>query len=355
MMAEPAQDNLVIGNTKEYTTVVIRADGVDPNFQMKSLRVVNLLTFTFLTVNFNKYKILEGQTQNINKAISDLELLGIDLIFEGGKINLEKFKELVTEKCKGYDIKKELKLSQKYLGKALNLVFESNEPVIYSIPPQSVIKIGESKFQFQHSTQQITQYPVLIADMSDATNYYLLKECGEELTKITSSVLGEGSFSVLARLLSMNGHDFVSSRDLMKLGIKEGNNLTCDLLVSDIYGESASAINLPGEIIASVFGKPDHTFSSREDKLKSLIILHCMDIANVTGLLVKIHKAKNALFLMPNLEGQTRGAAIESYLSTCLDFYWAENKPEQILFFGSEEKNDNKIEAKYLSSIGQLI
>lgn len=164
--------------------------------------------------------------------------------------------------------------------------------------------------------------------MRDATNYFIIKEKGGDMKKITSSLLGEGSFSSLARLICMSGDDLVNSRDLMNLGIKEGNNLTCDLLVSDIYGESASAINLPGEIIASCFGKPDHTFSSREDKLKSLIILHSLDICNVAGLLSQIHKIKNVVFLMPNLEGSTRGGSIESYLSTSLDFLWPESTQE---------------------------
>jgi pantothenate kinase len=176
-------------------------------------------------------------------------------------------------------------LTRNHLGKAVNLLIESGDPFFYSIPPQSVIKIGESKFRGEQRTETEMEFPLLVADMRDATNYFVIKERGGDMTKITQSPFGEGSFSALAKLLCMSGDDLVRSRDLMNLGIKEGNNLTCDLLVSDIYGESASAINLPGEIIASCFGKPDHSFSSREDKLKSLIILHSLDICNVASLL----------------------------------------------------------------------
>lgn len=158
---------------------------------------------------------------------------------------------------------------------------------------------------------------------------------------IIQSPLGEGSFCQIMRLFNSGEQEIANSLELLKIAIAEGNNLQCDLLVADIYGESAKAINLPGEIIASCFGKPDHSFCSLEDKIKSMMIMHCLDICNVAGLLCTIHKIQNIIFLLPNLEGEGRGSSIESYLSTSIGFLWPESSQDQKLFIGAEEGNKN--------------
>jgi pantothenate kinase len=186
-----------------------------------------------------------------------------------------------------HDYKEEYEDIKKYLNSALNLVIDCEEPLFYSVPAQSVIKIGESFYKGKSKDHNISEYPLLIADTRSATNYFLVKEKGAEMTKITSSILGEGSLSQLGRLLLSSGDSSING--IVEKGIKEGNNLNCDLLVSDIYGESAKAINLPGEIIASCFGKPDYSFSSKGDIVKSLIIMHSLDISNITALLAQIH------------------------------------------------------------------
>lgn len=254
-----------------------------------------------------------------------------------------------------YSQQEELQSVSKHLQKSLQALLDSQMSYFYSIPPQSVIHIGSSTYKGQNSDVKITDYPLLIADLRAATNYFMIRAQGEKLEQLTQSPLGEGSFITLAKLLSVSEGQADSVSNLVAAGIYSGNNLTCDLLVADIYGEAAKAINLPGEIIASCFGKPDHSFSSREDKIKSLILMHCLDICNVAGLLCRIHQVKHAIFLLPNLETDSRGGSIESYISTSLSFLWPGSEQHQTVFLGSAMDSDERIESKYLTGIGLLL
>lgn len=346
------KDNISISSTKECICVVLRLSKL-PAEKLKLLKQQILGNHVFLMANFEKYPLSIGQSIIMDTLVNELKVLQIQFQKNGNPITPEEIKNEILNLSISHDYKEEYEDIKKYLNSALNLVIDCEEPLFYSVPAQSVIKIGESFYKGKSKDHNISEYPLLIADTRSATNYFLVKEKGAEMTKITSSILGEGSLSQLGRLLLSSGDSSING--IVEKGIKEGNNLNCDLLVSDIYGESAKAINLPGEIIASCFGKPDYSFSSKEDIVKSLIIMHSLDISNITALLAQIHQVQTVLLLQPNLEGEVRGAGIESYLSSCLAFQWQKSQTDQILFLGTNDKSQSKIKGKYLVGIGMLI
>lgn len=74
-----------------------------------------------------------------------------------------------------YRQQEELSEMKKYLGKGLNSLLSSKENYFYSIPPQSVIQIGLSDYKGLNTSVKVTEYPLLIADMRAATNYFIVR------------------------------------------------------------------------------------------------------------------------------------------------------------------------------------
>lgn len=89
--------------------------------------------------------------------------------------------------------------------------------------------------------------------------------------------------------------------DILKLA-EAGDNRNVDLMVADIYGGSASNINLQGDVIASSFGKINDLihlnkieqlkyifdlYFRKEDIAKSLLLMVCFHISQLAFLVSK--------------------------------------------------------------------
>ena len=141
-----------------------------------------------------------GSIDSIGELVKDLQTFGAELYHEGKY--LKDIHNFFSEAAASYSQQEELQRLHNYLQKGLEAVLESKMNYFYSIPPQSVIHIGSSTYKGINNDVKISEYPLLIADLRAATNYFIIRTEGGDLEHITQSPLGEESFSHLARLLA---------------------------------------------------------------------------------------------------------------------------------------------------------
>ena len=137
-------DNLAIGNTKEYVTLVVKVQEQYSQLP-ENMNQVILADKVFITANFDKHGLSLDNTDSLEESVKFFEDSGIELVNSGEKI--ENLKNLVLEESKkpGVSLIQNQDL-QTQLITGLRALIDSNEPTFYSIPAQSVVKIGESKF-----------------------------------------------------------------------------------------------------------------------------------------------------------------------------------------------------------------
>jgi len=142
-------------------------------------------------------------------------------------------------------------------------------------------------------------FPYLLVNIGSGVS--IVKVLSEtQYERVGGTSMGGGTFWGLGSLLtSAKGFD-----DLLELATK-GHHQNVDMLVRDIYGGAYEALKLPGDLIASSFGKTvrsprdDHHHAGRfaeEDIAKSLLHMISNDIGQIASLYAKLNGLKKIYF-----------------------------------------------------------
>ncbi|KAK7582669.1 hypothetical protein V9T40_014114 [Parthenolecanium corni] len=121
-------------------------------------------------------------------------------------------------------------------------------------------------------------------------------ELEEKYERIGGTATGGGIFWGLGSLLTKTkGFD-----ELLKLAEK-GEHRHVDLLVRDIYGGDCKVLGLPGDVIASSFGRVCHSRETNEnvtnkDIARSLLFVISNDIGQIASLYAMMNNLKKVYF-----------------------------------------------------------
>ena len=119
--------------------------------------------------------------------------------------------------------------------------------LITGIPKEIFVSREDGSTEFQDTHFDV--YPYLLVNIGSGVS--MVKISGEkEYERVGGTSMGGGTLFGLLTLLT--GAD--TYEDMLGLSEK-GDNANVDLLVKDIYGQGYESIGLPGDIIASSFGK----------------------------------------------------------------------------------------------------
>lgn len=168
------------------------------------------------------------------------------------------------------------------------------------------------------------EYPYLLVNIGSGVS--ILKVEGEDkFERVGGTAMGGGTFWGLGSLLTKaRGFD-----ELLQLAEK-GEPKNVDLLVQDIYGSGYEKIGLPGDLIASSFGKaartknqgPAHDAVSEEDIAKSLLIMISNDIGQIAYLQSQVHGVNKIIFGGFFIRGQKTTMHTITYAIN----YWSKGK-----------------------------
>ena len=119
--------------------------------------------------------------------------------------------------------------------------------LITGVPKEVFVSSGDGSIQYQDTRSEI--YPYLLVNIGSGVS--VVKISGEkEYERVGGTSLGGGTlFGLLTLLTGADTYD-----DMLALSEK-GDNANIDMLVKDIYGQGYEKIGLPGNIVASSFGK----------------------------------------------------------------------------------------------------
>lgn len=131
-MQQSTRNNLAIGVTKEYVTIVIKLPDLLEN-KFKILRKFVLKEHVFLLGSLDKHELSIGNQDSLDLIISEIAELKLELKSEGVKVT--DIKEAILEKSKTHVIEKEFELVNEHLGKVVSMLIDSDESFFYSIPP----------------------------------------------------------------------------------------------------------------------------------------------------------------------------------------------------------------------------
>lgn len=165
--------------------------GNDKHFLVAKVRREHL-TEKFISEKASHTKSNSGTKSEFQNIVEDLRSLNLEYFSNNEKVeNPEVF---LFANASRYSQQEEFDSLNDNLQIAIEALIDSETSFFYSIPPQSVIQIGLSTYKGLNSSVRVCEYPLLIADLRAATNYFILKEKGAKLEHITQSPLGEGSF-----------------------------------------------------------------------------------------------------------------------------------------------------------------
>ncbi|KAK3096188.1 hypothetical protein FSP39_024183 [Pinctada imbricata] len=153
---------------------------------------------------------------------------------------------------------------------------------------------GQPEYKFQGVDPNI--FPYLLVSIGSGVS--LVKVEGEDkYERIGGTSTGGGTFWGLGSLLTK-----AETFDEL-LGLAEkGDHRDVDMLVKDIYGGDYASIGLPGDIIASSFGKAARSPKvsekafKEEDIARSLLLSISNDIGQIAYLQAKLHGLKKIYF-----------------------------------------------------------
>lgn len=155
---------------------------------------------------------------------------------------------------------------------------------------------GTPEYKFQGTDHDI--FPYLLVNIGSGVSLVKV-ESERKFSRIGGTSSGGGTFWGLGSLLTKAK----TFDELLKLA-ETGDHRKVDMLVKDIYGGSYSTIGLPGDVIASSFGKaawsPRDMTEERSfkeaDIARSLLLSISNDIGQIACLHAKIHGLKKVYF-----------------------------------------------------------
>ncbi|XP_077987718.1 4'-phosphopantetheine phosphatase-like [Glandiceps talaboti] len=227
-------------------------------------------------LDFVKQNLIESKDQISGKVIKAT----------GG--GAHKYMDLIKDKL-GLDVDKEDEMD--CLIKGCNFLLKN-------IPDEAYGYIRHANPQYQFQTAEPNIFPYLLVNIGSGVSIVKV-ESDDKFERIGGTAMGGGTFWGLGSLLTnATGFD-----DLLKLATK-GDHRNVDMLVKDIYGGAYSALGLPGDLLASSFGKTvrnsleqgEGAGYSQEDIAKSLLHMISNGIGQIACLYANLHRMKKVYF-----------------------------------------------------------
>lgn len=231
--------------------------------------------FLSTCLDFIQQNLLEGSSSSKDRT------------FKASGGGVHKYKELITEKL-GPHISEEDEIHCLIKGCIFLLKNIPDEAFLYQ-------RYGNPEFKFQGVDPDI--YPFLLVNIGSGVSIIKV-ESENNFSRIGGTSIGGGTFWGLGSLLT-GGKSF---DELISLAEK-GDNRQVDMLVQDIYGSYSQLINLPGDIIASSFGKAARSLRDKtdeqfkqEDVVHSLLLCISNDVGQIASLYAQLHSVNKVYF-----------------------------------------------------------
>ncbi|XP_046667843.1 4'-phosphopantetheine phosphatase [Homalodisca vitripennis] len=196
-----------------------------------------------------------------------------------------RYADLLHEKL-GLSVDKEDEMACLIKGCNFLLKNISDEAFIYH-------RHGDPEYEFQLADPNI--FPYLLVNIGSGVSIMKV-ESEDKYERIGGTATGGGTFWGLGSLLTKaKGFD-----ELLELAEK-GDHRHADMLVRDIYGGDYQTLGLPGDLIASSFGKVcpkrgNEVQCSEEDVARSLLFTISNDIGQIACLYAMMHKLNKIYF-----------------------------------------------------------
>ncbi|KAK7602808.1 hypothetical protein V9T40_006782 [Parthenolecanium corni] len=196
-----------------------------------------------------------------------------------------KYTDLIQEKL-GLSVDKEDEMACLIKGCNFLLKNISDEAFVYH-------RNGNPEYEFQTAHTNI--FPYLLVNIGSGVSIMKV-ESEEKYERIGGTATGGGTFWGLGSLLTKaKGFD-----ELLKLAEK-GEHRHVDLLVRDIYGGDCKVLGLPGDVIASSFGRVCQSRETNEnvtdeDVARSLLFVISNDIGQIASLYAMMNNLKKVYF-----------------------------------------------------------
>ncbi|XP_054271885.1 4'-phosphopantetheine phosphatase isoform X2 [Macrosteles quadrilineatus] len=197
-----------------------------------------------------------------------------------------RYADLLQEKL-GLSVEKEDEMGCLIKGCNFLLKNISDEAFIYH-------RHGDPEYDFQLADPDI--FPYLLVNIGSGVSIMKV-ESEDKYERIGGTATGGGTFWGLGSLLTKaKGFD-----ELLELA-EQGDHRHADMLVRDIYGGDYQTLGLPGDLIASSFGKvcpkrgDQGQQCSEADVARSLLFTISNDIGQIACLYAMMHKLNRVYF-----------------------------------------------------------
>lgn len=282
-----------------------------------------------IDIGLSLTKIAYYSTVSYRKALYENDGLGNSgerayKVHEGNRLHFIKFETRYIENCLDF-LKENLVHVEKFHGKSikvtgggsykytpllqekLGLLVDKEDEIgclikgcnflLKNIPCEAFEfeRHGNPEYKFQKAGPNI--FPYMLVNIGSGVSI-LKVESNDVFERVGGTATGGGTFWGLGSLLTKRkGFD-----ELLQLA-ERGDHRNVDMLVKDIYGGDYSSQGLPGELIASSFGKAvtgcdnkGHPTYSEADLARSLLFTISNDIGQIASLYATIHKIDTVYF-----------------------------------------------------------
>ncbi|EKX74078.1 hypothetical protein BEWA_041160 [Theileria equi strain WA] len=145
---------------------------------------------------------------------------------------------------------------------------------------------GDSNANDEHSECNLKlNYPIILVLLDSSVTYYLVDDREKQVKFLGNSPIGPVSllslFKLFANRTGQSQRNF--SLDYIIELAKSGTNTNCDMLVSDIYGDAYKEMGLPGDLLASTFGKLQFSASNQDNSVHRNTTFEDTKDANTSG------------------------------------------------------------------------
>jgi len=276
-----------------YSTVPLKKiayDCIEPGQQNESIEECMYEMTEGARLHFIKFetKHIEATLDYIQKSLlgASNQITGSTIKVTGG--GAYKYADIIEQKL-GLKISKEDEMECMIRGCNFLLKNISDESFVYQ-------RKSTPAYCFQNPKDM---YPYLLVTIGSGVSI-LKVESEDTFKRIGGTATGGGTFWGLGKLLT-SAKDF---DELLSLA-EQGDHRNVDMLVKDIYGCDYTALGLPGDLIASSFGKmiqlnepgaqAERKFSDA-DVARSLLYIISNDIGQIASLYAMLHKVKRIYF-----------------------------------------------------------
>ncbi|XP_012284879.1 pantothenate kinase 4 isoform X2 [Orussus abietinus] len=245
-------------------------------------------------------------------------------VFEGSRLHFVKFETRHLENCLDF-VKANLVNAERFHGKSikvtgggaykytsllqdkLGLLIDKEDEICCLIKGCNFLlknisyeafefeRHGNPEYKFQKANPNI--FPYMLVNIGSGVSV-LKVESEEEYERVGGTATGGGTFWGLGSLLTK-----AKGFDELLLLAEQGDHRKVDMLVKDIYGGDYSIQGLPGDLIASSFGKAmscnnrhDARDFSEADIARSLLLTISNDIGQIASLYASLHNMDKVYF-----------------------------------------------------------